>query len=191
MNGWIEWLIGCWIICLIGGLHTILVAGGLRIAPDQWSSLLYGDSAHKSHMQSIIDKLQTPQSFGQSVQVSLLTFINDTWNYIMLKNVESQFKSGVYKILSTPPLGVRKSDLRRGKGKRKEKENEMGKWIGREGGWEGNRNTWIREGKMKKILCEESRGKVENWWKENKKLKLYTPLLQTEIILKQSIFLVK
>ena len=34
----------------------------------QWSSLLYGDSLHKSHMQSIIDKLQTPQSFLQSVQ---------------------------------------------------------------------------------------------------------------------------
>jgi len=46
----------------------IATEGGLRIAPDQWSSLLYGDSAHKSHMQSIIDKLQTPQSFGQSVQ---------------------------------------------------------------------------------------------------------------------------
>jgi len=46
----------------------IATEGGLRIAPDQWSSLLYGDSVHKSHMQSIIDKLQTPQSFGQSVQ---------------------------------------------------------------------------------------------------------------------------
>ena len=56
----------------------MLVPGGLRIAPDQWSSLLYGDSAHKSHMQSIIDKLQTPQSFGQSVQVSLFISINGT-----------------------------------------------------------------------------------------------------------------
>ena len=46
----------------------IATEGGLRIAPDQWSSLLYGDAAHKSHMQSIMDKLQTPQSFGQSVQ---------------------------------------------------------------------------------------------------------------------------
>lgn len=49
----------------------IATEAGLRIAPDQWSSLLYGDTAHKSHMQSIIDKLQTPQSFGQSVQVSV------------------------------------------------------------------------------------------------------------------------
>ena len=39
----------------------------LGISPDQWSSLLYGDSNHKSHMQSIIDKLQTPQSFSSSV----------------------------------------------------------------------------------------------------------------------------
>ncbi|XP_068627418.1 roquin-1-like, partial [Battus philenor] len=46
----------------------IATEAGLRIAPDQWSALLYGDSAHKSHMQSIIDKLQTPQSFAQSVQ---------------------------------------------------------------------------------------------------------------------------
>ncbi|XP_019960404.2 roquin-1 isoform X2 [Paralichthys olivaceus] len=46
----------------------IAMEGGLRIAPDQWSSLLYGDQSHKSHMQSIIDKLQTPGSFAQSVQ---------------------------------------------------------------------------------------------------------------------------
>jgi RING finger and CCCH-type zinc finger domain-containing protein len=46
----------------------IATEAGLRIAPDQWSALLYGDTAHKSHMQSIIDKLQTPQSFMQSVQ---------------------------------------------------------------------------------------------------------------------------
>lgn len=45
---------------------------GLRIAPDQWSALLYGDTCHKSHMQSIIDKLQTPQSFAQSVHELVL-----------------------------------------------------------------------------------------------------------------------
>ncbi|XP_073449531.1 roquin-1 isoform X2 [Aquarana catesbeiana] len=44
----------------------IAMEAGLRIAPDQWSSLLYGDQSHKSHMQSIIDK--TPASFAQSVQ---------------------------------------------------------------------------------------------------------------------------
>ncbi|XP_018022085.1 roquin-2 isoform X2 [Hyalella azteca] len=45
----------------------IATEAGLRIAPDQWSSLLYGDVSHKSHMQSIMDKLQTPQSFAQSI----------------------------------------------------------------------------------------------------------------------------
>jgi hypothetical protein len=46
----------------------IATEAGLRIAPDQWSALLYGDSTHKSDMQSLIDKQQSPQSFGQSVQ---------------------------------------------------------------------------------------------------------------------------
>ena len=32
---------------------------GIRIPPDQWSQLLYGDTAHKSHMQSIIDRVST------------------------------------------------------------------------------------------------------------------------------------
>lgn len=45
----------------------IATEAGLRIAPDQWSALLYGDTVHKSQMQSIIDKLQSPQSFSQSV----------------------------------------------------------------------------------------------------------------------------
>ena len=36
---------------------SIALEAGLRISPDQWSSLLYGDSNHKSHMQSIIDKV--------------------------------------------------------------------------------------------------------------------------------------
>lgn len=35
----------------------IATEAGLRIAPDQWSSLLYADTAHKSHMQSIMDKV--------------------------------------------------------------------------------------------------------------------------------------
>ncbi|KAK2823792.1 hypothetical protein Q7C36_020392 [Tachysurus vachellii] len=46
----------------------IAMEAGLRISPEQWSSLLYGDLAHKSHMQSIIDKLQSPESFVKSVQ---------------------------------------------------------------------------------------------------------------------------
>lgn len=35
----------------------IAMEAGLRISPEQWSSLLYGDLIHKSHMQSIIDKV--------------------------------------------------------------------------------------------------------------------------------------
>ncbi len=35
----------------------IAAEAGLRISPEQWSSLLYGDTAHKSHMQSVIDKV--------------------------------------------------------------------------------------------------------------------------------------
>lgn len=32
---------------------------GLRISPDQWSALLYGDQYHRSHMQSIVDKVSS------------------------------------------------------------------------------------------------------------------------------------
>ena len=35
----------------------IAYEAGLRISPEQWSSLIYGDLQHKSHMQSIIDKV--------------------------------------------------------------------------------------------------------------------------------------
>lgn len=40
----------------------IAMEAGLRISPEQWSSLLYGDLVHKSHMQSIIDKVSAPSS---------------------------------------------------------------------------------------------------------------------------------
>lgn len=42
-------------------VHIALEAG-LRISPEQWSSLLYGDLAHKSHMQSIIDKVSPEEA---------------------------------------------------------------------------------------------------------------------------------
>ena len=38
---------------------------GIRIPPDQWSQLLYGDTAHKSHMQSIIDRVSTRNKMGK------------------------------------------------------------------------------------------------------------------------------
>ena len=42
----------------------VATEAGLRIAPEQWSSLLYGDIAHKSHMQSIIDKVRVKSGGG-------------------------------------------------------------------------------------------------------------------------------
>jgi RING finger/CCCH-type zinc finger protein len=36
----------------------IATEAGLRISPDQWSALLYGDQSHRSHMQSIIDRVR-------------------------------------------------------------------------------------------------------------------------------------
>ncbi|CAF1357655.1 unnamed protein product [Adineta steineri] len=50
----------------------IAIEAGLRISPEQWSSLLYGDAQHKSSMQSIIDKLSTPASFSQAIQEFLI-----------------------------------------------------------------------------------------------------------------------
>ncbi len=50
----------------------MFVCKGLRISPEQWSSLLYGDTQHKSSMQSIIDKLSTPASFAQAIQEFLI-----------------------------------------------------------------------------------------------------------------------
>lgn len=50
----------------------IATEAGLRIAPDQWSALLYGDNNHKSHMQSIIDKMQSPSSFAMSINELVL-----------------------------------------------------------------------------------------------------------------------
>lgn len=47
---------------------------GLRIAPEQWSALLYGDHLHKSLMQSIIDKVSRGIYFYAQLTVpSLLT----------------------------------------------------------------------------------------------------------------------
>lgn len=69
----------------------IATEAGLRIAPDQWSSLLYGDTQHKSHMQSIIDKLQTPQSFGQSVQ-ELVILLQRTGDPGQLSSLRAQLE---------------------------------------------------------------------------------------------------
>ncbi len=57
---------------LLKSLILFLFLKGLRISPDQWSSLLYGDAQHKSSMQSVIDKLSTPASFSQAIQEFLI-----------------------------------------------------------------------------------------------------------------------
>lgn len=49
----------------------IAMEAGLRISPEQWSSLLYGDLAHKSHMQSIIDKVRQWDDFSIFVGLDL------------------------------------------------------------------------------------------------------------------------
>lgn len=49
----------------------IAMEAGLRISPEQWSSLLYGDLAHKSHMQSIIDKVGQRGDFNICVRLDL------------------------------------------------------------------------------------------------------------------------
>jgi RING finger/CCCH-type zinc finger protein len=46
-----------------GQIVQIATEAGLRISPEQWSSLLYGDTSHKSHMQSIIDKVSCDDLF--------------------------------------------------------------------------------------------------------------------------------
>lgn len=55
----------------------IAMEGGLRIAPDQWSSLLYGDQSHKSHMQSIIDKV---------CKRTDIFFVINTWMLLFMLN---------------------------------------------------------------------------------------------------------
>jgi len=47
---------------------TIAREAGLRISPDQWSALLYGDQSHKSYMQSIIDRLNSGSDFSRTIQ---------------------------------------------------------------------------------------------------------------------------
>ncbi|KAH7731580.1 zinc finger protein [Aphelenchoides avenae] len=45
----------------------IAFEAGLRISPEQWSSLLYGDPSHRAHMQSVADRLSSPQSLSNAV----------------------------------------------------------------------------------------------------------------------------
>lgn len=46
----------------------IALESGIRMSPEQWSQKLFGDSTHKSDMQSIIDKLQSQQTIEKLIQ---------------------------------------------------------------------------------------------------------------------------
>lgn len=61
---------------------------GLRISPEQWSCLLYGGTMYKSHMQTIIDRLQTPESFAQSINELMIALQrnNDVSDLSSLRN---------------------------------------------------------------------------------------------------------
>ena len=41
---------------------------GIRMTPEKWSQTLHGDAAHKSEMQSIIDKLQSMQTMDKLIE---------------------------------------------------------------------------------------------------------------------------
>ncbi|XP_065359404.1 roquin-1 isoform X2 [Calliphora vicina] len=82
----------------------IATEAGLRIAPDQWSSLLYGNTSHKSHMQSICDTLQTPSSFAQSIQ-ELVLALQRTGDPTNLSNLRPHLKhlASIDSSLEGPP----------------------------------------------------------------------------------------
>lgn len=46
----------------------IALESGIRMSPEQWSQKLFGDSTHKSDMQSIIDKLQSQQTIENLIK---------------------------------------------------------------------------------------------------------------------------
>lgn len=70
----------------------IAMEAGLRISPEQWSSLLYGDLVHKSHMQSIIDKV----SLG-FVSSPLVTACNVVTAWICFLKFQAVFITSVWR----------------------------------------------------------------------------------------------
>jgi len=72
----------------------IALESGIRFSPEQWSSILYGDNTHKPHMQSVIDKLQAPQSFTQMNTEFLVSIqrLTDTEDANFLLSIHSQFQ---------------------------------------------------------------------------------------------------
>lgn len=75
----------------------IAMEAGLRISPEQWSSLLYGDLVHKSHMQSIIDKVPATSRSHRSSRVEPVVLpphgLWSTFTRLQLQSPESFAKS--------------------------------------------------------------------------------------------------
>ncbi|KAE9548977.1 hypothetical protein FO519_007811 [Halicephalobus sp. NKZ332] len=67
----------------------IALEAGLRISPDQWSSLLYGDPHHRSHMQSIVDKLHSPQLLSHALKELKTNVERNGNNTILQKSLEN------------------------------------------------------------------------------------------------------
>ena len=63
----------------------IALEAGLRISPDQWSALLYGDPHHRSHMQSIVDRLHSPQLLSHALK-ELRNVVDRNSNAYALQN---------------------------------------------------------------------------------------------------------
>jgi len=81
----------------------IATEAGLRILPDQWSSLLYGDLDHKSHMQSIIDKVQYCTYFMGSKWLCSTHNVLSIVHMTCLSTSKFSFEAFDYKLLSTFP----------------------------------------------------------------------------------------
>lgn len=51
---------------------------GLRISPDQWSTLLYGDPFHRPQLEKTIERLNEPPTLTQNETAALQNILLDT-----------------------------------------------------------------------------------------------------------------
>lgn len=71
---------------------SMALESGIRLSPEQWSSLLYGDQRHKSNMQSIIDKLNaTNAPFDRLVDQLAKTLVEEQ-DYVHLADTIVHFR---------------------------------------------------------------------------------------------------
>lgn len=55
----------------------IAVEAGLRISPEQWSCLLYGEPSKRNHMESIIDLVSEPHQLNQTEYSQLQSVLSE------------------------------------------------------------------------------------------------------------------